>query len=201
MKKIFSLICVVSSLICGAFFTGCDADDNDFIAPKDTWVYKASSTNDNSFTYSWGEGEDKKTVTFDIYVNYATQEDTIKFKGETAQTVKSGLNVILVPKAATDTEKSSVRALFNLAESADLEIAVYKSFGTEAEAGDDDSTAKTQSLGTTAWTIIYNFNNFEKMGTKSISNTTENLTLITEIGNLNWKRVLYNMLGNTLLGE
>lgn len=54
MKKIFSLICVLSALIFGAVFTGCDADDNDFIAPKDTWLYKSSSKSENSFTYSWG---------------------------------------------------------------------------------------------------------------------------------------------------
>lgn len=34
-----------------------------------------------------------------------------------------------------------------------------------------------------------------------MSNEAKNLTLITEIGNLNWKRVLYNMLGDKLLGE
>ena len=43
MKKIFSLICALSALIFGALFTGCDADDNEFIAPKDTWVYRAKS--------------------------------------------------------------------------------------------------------------------------------------------------------------
>lgn len=205
MKKTFSLICVLSALIFGAVFTGCDADDNDFIAPSNIWVYKENSKAENSFTYTWGEGENKKTVTFDIYVNYATTEDSIKFNGETdetAQKVLPGLNVILVPKADTENEKSSVKALLNLADSANIEnIAVYKSFGKEAQAGNDDSTAKTQTLGTTAWTIIYNLNRFESMGTKSMSNEAKNLTLITEIGNLNWKRVLYNMLGDEFLGE
>ena len=202
MKKIFSLIFALSALICGAVFTGCDADDNEFIAPKNTWVYKENSNAENSFTYTWGEGENKKTVNFDIYVNYATKEGTIKFNNETnetAQEVQPGLNVILVPIANTENEKSSVKALFNTANIED--IAVYKSFGKEAQAGNDDSTAKTQTLGTTAWTLIYNLNRFESMGSKSMTNTAENLTLITEIGNLNWKRVLYNMLGDKLLGE
>lgn len=205
MKKIFSLICVLSALIFGAVFTGCDADDNDFIAPKDTWLYKSSSKSENSFTYSWGEDENKKTVKFDVYINYATKEGSIKFNNETDETsqkVQPGLNVILVPQAETENEKSSVKALFNLAESANIDqIAVYKSFEKEAQAGNDDSTAKPQTLGTTAWTFIYNLNRFESMGTKSMSNEAKNLTLITEIGNLNWKRVLYNMLGDKLLGE
>lgn len=34
MKKIFSLICALSALIFGALFTGCDADDNEFIAQR-----------------------------------------------------------------------------------------------------------------------------------------------------------------------
>lgn len=205
MKKISSLICVLSALICGAIFTGCDADDNDFIAPKNTWVYKASTTSENSFSYTWGDIDHEKTVYFDVYVNYATEEGSIKFNGETdktAQKVQPGLNVILEPKLDTEDEKSSVKALFNLAESAELEkIAVYKSFGKEAKAESDDASEKTQSLGTAAWTIIYNCNNFEKMGEKSISNTAADLTLITDVGNLNWRRVLYNMLGNAFLGE
>ena len=88
MKKIFSLICVLSALIFGAVFTGCDADDNDFIAPKDTWLYKSSSKSENSFTYSWGEDENKKTVKFDVYINYATKEGSIKFNNETDETVE-----------------------------------------------------------------------------------------------------------------
>lgn len=39
MKKTFSLICVLAALICGAVFSGCDLDEDDFVAPKDTWVY------------------------------------------------------------------------------------------------------------------------------------------------------------------
>lgn len=205
MKKIFTLVCALSALICGAVFTGCDADDNDFIAPKNTWLFKEKSNSENSFKYTWGEEGNKKTVYFDVYVNYATEEKPIKFSGETeetAQKVLPGLNVILVPKADSDEETSAVKALFDLAESAEIDkIAVYKSFGTSSEAGDDDSTAKTQSLGTTVWTFIYNLNKFEKMGTKSISSIAGDLTLTNEIGNLNWKRVLYNMLGDNLLSE
>lgn len=35
MKKLASLL-IAAVLICGTFFTSCDIDDNDFVAPKDT---------------------------------------------------------------------------------------------------------------------------------------------------------------------
>lgn len=205
MKKTFSLICVLAALICGAVFTGCDLDEDDFVAPKDTWVYKEGK-NENSYVYSWKDANNnEKKVKFDVYINYATKENSIKFNGETnetAQKVLPGLNVILVPKAETSEEKSNVQLLFDIAEASGIEnIAIFKAFGTEPEVGEDDSSTSKQKIGTTAWTFIYNLNHFEKMGNKSITNTVANLSLIADTKNLKWKRVVYNLLGNQLLGE
>ena len=202
MKKTFSLICVLAALICGAVFTGCDLDEDDFVAPKDTWVYKEGKSA-NSYVYSWTDADNnEKKVKFDVYINYATREDSIKFKGETEQKVLPGLNVILVPQAETSEEKSNVQLLFDIAEATGIEnIAIFKAFGTETEVGEDDSSARKQKIGTTAWTFIYNLNNFEKMGTKSIANTVDKYSLIADTKNLKWKRVVYNLLGNKLLEE
>ena len=49
--------------------------------------------------------------------------------------------------------------------------------------------------------MIYNFNKFEDMGSKAMSTTTENLTLASDLKNLNFKRILYNMLGDKIFGE
>lgn len=207
MKKTFSLICVLAALICGAVFSGCDLDEDDFVAPKDTWVYKEGK-NANSYVYSWTDDADKnkkREVKFDVYINYATNESSIKFDGETnetAQKVLPGLNVILVPQAETSEEKSNVQLLFDIAEATGIEnIAIFKAFGTEPEVGKDDSSTSKQKIGTTAWTFIYNLNHFEKMGNKSITNTVANLSLIADTKNLKWKRVVYNLLGNKLLEE
>lgn len=205
MKKTFSLICVLAALICGAVFTGCDLDEDDFVAPKDTWVYKEGK-GENSYVYSWKDAENKeKKVKFDVYINYATNESSIKFDGETnetAQKVLPGLNVILVPQAETSEEKSNVRLLFDIAEASGIEnIAIFKAFGTEPEVGEDDSSTSKQKIGTAVWTSIYNLNHFEKMGNKSITNTVANLSLIADTKNLKWKRVVYNLLGNKLLEE
>lgn len=205
MKKTFSLICVLAALICGAVFTGCDLDEDDFVAPKDTWVYKEGNS-ENSYVYTWKDADNnEKKVKFDVYINYATKETNIKFDGETnetAQKVLPGLNVILVPKAETSEEKSNVQLLFDIAEASGIEnIAIFKAFGTEPEVGKDDSSTSKQKIGTSAWTFIYNLNHFEKMGNKSITNTVANLSLIADTKNLKWKRVVYNLLGNKLLGE
>lgn len=204
MKKTFSLICVLAALICGAVFSGCDLDEDDFVAPKDTWVYKEGKSA-NSYVYSWTDDADKnkkREVKFDVYINYATREACIKFKGGTEQKVLPGLNVILVPQAKTSEEKSNVQLLFDIAEATGIEnIAIFKAFGTETEVGDDDSSVSKQKIGATAWTFIYNLNNFEKMGTKSIANTVDKYSLIADTKNLKWKRVVYNLLGNKLLEE
>lgn len=204
MKKTFSLICVLAALICGAVFSGCDLDEDDFVAPKDTWVYKEGKSA-NSYVYSWTDDADKnkkREVKFDVYINYATNETSIKFKGGTEQKVLPGLNVILVPQAETSEEKSNVQLLFDIAEATGIEnIAIFKAFGTEPEVGEDDSSTSKQKIGTTAWTFIYNLNHFEKMGTKSIANTVDKYSLIADTKNLKWKRVVYNLLGNKLLEE
>lgn len=202
MKKTFSLICVLAALICGAVFSGCDIDEDDFVAPKDTWVYKEGKS-ENSYVYSWTDADNnEKKVKFDVYINYATREASIKFKGGTEQKVLPGLNVILVPQAETSEEKSNVQLLFDIAEATGIEnIAIFKAFGTEPEVGEDDSSTSKQKIGTAIWTSIYNLNHFEKMGNKSITNTVANLSLIVDTKNLKWKRVVYNLIGNKLLEE
>ena len=68
MKK--NIILSTAAILAGCLFiSSCDIA-NDFIAPKDTWVYKNSTKTDNSFTYTWVEGENEKSVNFDLYVNY-----------------------------------------------------------------------------------------------------------------------------------
>lgn len=159
---------------------------------------------ENSYVYSWKDADNnEKKVKFDVYINYATNETSIKFNGETnetAQKVLPGLNVILVPQAETSEEKSNVQLLFDIAEATGIEnIAIFKAFGTEPEVGEDDSSTSKQKIGTAVWTSIYNLNHFEKMGNKSITNTVANLSLIADTKNLKWKRVIYILLGNKLL--
>ena len=199
MKK--NIILSTAAILAGCLFiSSCGDVANEFIAPKDTWVYKNSTKTDNSFTYTWGEGENKKSVNFDLYVNYATKDETLKFNTNSAD-VKSGVNVILVPSANNDdNQKNYLKELLNRTTGVD-NIAMFKSFGEQSEASESESdTGKSISLSG-IWTLVYNFNRFESMGSKSISNTVSDLTLITDVKNLNWKRVLYNMLGEKLFSE
>ena len=200
MKK--NIILSTAAILAGCLFiSSCDGVANEFIAPKDTWVYKESTKTDNSFTYTWDEGENKKSVNFDLYVNYATKNAELSFKNATEKTqVTPGLNVILVPSANNDdNQKNYLKELLN--RTGVDNIAMFKSFGEQSEASASESdTGKSISLSG-IWTLVYNFNRFESMGSKSISNTVSDLTLITDVKNLNWKRVLYNMLGDKLFSE
>ena len=198
MKK--NIILSAAAILAGCLFiSGCDNIADEFTAPKDTWVYKDSTKSDKSFTYTWGEGENEKSVEFDLYVNYATKDTTVNFDGTPAE-VKPGVNVILVPSANNNNDqKNYLEELLN--RTGVDNIAMFKSFGEQSEASASESdTGKSISLSG-IWTLVYNFNRFESMGSKSISNTVSNLTLITDVKNLNWKRVLYNMLGDKLFSE
>ena len=197
MKK--NIILSTAAILAGCLFiSSCDGVANEFIAPKDTWVYKESTKSDNSFTYTWGEGENKKSVNFDLYVNYATKDAELSFKNATEKTqVTPGLNVILVP-----TSDTKLDVLNELVDAVDIEVALFYSFGENAEA-EADSTESGKKISLSGiWTLVYNFNRFESMGSKSISNTVSDLTLIKNVKDtLNWKRVLYNMLGDKLFSE
>ena len=202
MKK--NIILSTAAILAGCLFiSSCDIGD-DFIAPKDTWVYKDSTKSENSFTYTWVEGENKKSVNFDLYVNYATKNAELSFNNANKKTqVTPGLNVILVPSANNDdNQKNYLKELLGGITGVD-NIAMFKSFGEQSVASESESESdpgKSISLSG-IWTLVYNFNRFESMGSKSISNTVSNLTLITDVKNLNWKRVLYNMLGEKLFSE
>ena len=197
MKKIFVLFSALITLLCGMVFTSCDGLDDDFIAPKDKWVYKTGKA-DNSFEYTWGEQGSEKTVKFDLYANMATKEASLTFKGSQEPVkVRPGLNIILVPKA--DSNKEAVKELLSLQDYVG-DVAVFHSFGKEADASKGDDEGKKVNLST-LWTLIYNFNRFEDMGSRAMSTTTENLTLASDLKNLNFKRILYNMLGDKIFGE
>lgn len=196
MKK--NIILSTAAILAGCLFiSSCDIGD-DFIAPKDTWVYKDSTKTDNSFTYTWGEGENEKSVNFDLYVNYATEDSTLKFNTNSAD-VKSGVNVILVP--TSDTKEEVLKELVN---ATGIKVALFYSFGekADAEAETDSTESKKEISLSRIWTLVYNFNRFEKVPTPTMNNLTSNYTLIKDFKNtLNWKRVLYNMLGDKLFSE
>ena len=197
MKK--NIILSAAAILAGCLFiSGCDNIADEFTAPKDTWVYKDSTKSDKSFTYTWGEGENKKSVNFDLYVNYATKDAELSFKNAPEKTpVTPGLNVILVP-----TSDTKLDVLNELVDAVDIEVALFYSFGENAEA-EADSTESGKKISLSGiWTLVYKFNRFESMGSKSISNTVSDLTLIKNVKDtLNWKRVLYNMLGDKVFSE
>ena len=199
MKKILTLI-VAAFVAAGSFmFTACDIAD-EFIAPKDTWVRKVSSTGDSSYTYTWGEGENQKSVSFDVYVNYATKESDISFKSvgtaSVTDTLKPGLNFILVPTA--DSNSASVKELLNLtSEVSNVDtLCIFKAAGEKFATSDSETATEDVSLTSQLWTIVYNLNHFEKSGKREF----DNLTLIASesLSNLNWKRILWNIVGSQL---
>lgn len=208
MKKICLLISALTLFLSAMIFTGCDGE-NEFVAPKDTWVYKASNTNDNSFTYTWTSSDNQqKSVAFDIYVNYATKEDTLSFKSSGTANVKPGINILLVP--ADNSDESSLKEL--LKDATDVaNICIFKSFGTSATASSsstasdettDDTNEKSINLSIPGlWTLIYNFNRFDKYTDKQFDQFTSGLTLVDTSTTLSWKRILYNMLGASLFNE
>ncbi len=203
MKKTFSLICVLAALICGAVFTGCDIDDNDFIAPKNTWVYRAKSNSNHSIEYKWTSSDNKeKTINFDVYVNYATKTDTLNFKNGGEKKVLEGMNVILVPDLTTEEAKSNITELVKDAANIN-EICFFKAFGQKpkVEKTDTTGTEKDINISSTLWTLIYNFNKFDKYTEKQFDQFTKLHTLVDESTNLNLRRVLYTIIGEKLFAE
>ena len=201
MKK--NIILSAAAILAGCLFiSGCDNIADEFTAPKDTWVYKDSTKSDKSFTYTWGEGENEKSVEFDLYVNYATKDTTVNFDGTPAE-VKPGVNVILVPSANNNNDQKNY--LKELLEISGVDnIAMFKSFGEQSVASESESESdpgKSISLSG-IWTLVYKFNRFDKVLTPIMNKLTSEYTLITEVKEtLNWKRVLYNMLGEKLFSE
>lgn len=203
MKKTFSLICVLAALICGAVFSGCDIEDNDFIAPKDTWVYRAKSNSNHSIEYKWTSSDNKeKTINFDVYVNYATKKDTLNFKNGGKAEVSEGMNVILVPDLTTEEAKSNIIELVQDATNID-EICFFKAFGQKpkVEKTDTTGTEKDINISSTLWTLIYNFNKFDKYTEKQFDQFTKLHTLVDESTNLKLRRVLYTIIGEKLFAE
>lgn len=208
MKKTFSLICVSAALICGAVFSGCDLDEDDFVAPKDTWVYKENSKAKNSVEYQWNDSNgNTKTIKFDVYVNYATKNAPLNFKNNDEKKVSEGMNVILVPLLKDDAvAQNNIKSLIQeFQDAANIdEICLFYSFGKNPEAADkagDDATVKPIHLTSTLWTLIYNFNRFEKYSDRQFENYIKNLTLVSPSTKLNQKRILYNIIGEKLFAE
>ncbi len=192
MKKIITAVATTLFLIGLGTLTACSDFLSKFEAPTDTWVYKEGSGN-NSFTYTYNEAE----IKFDLYVNYTTSDGTINFKGDAKGDIKTGVNVILLPRVDASDSKA-VAAAKELLETADLDdVCIFHSFGTSATAGEGEGES-TQNLTTTLWTAIYNFNNFEEYKDKQFSKLAENWTLATN-AKIEWKTVLYRMLGDKLL--
>lgn len=207
MKKTFSLICVLAALICGAVFSGCDLDEDDFVAPKDTWVYKENSKAKNSVEYQWNDSNgNTKTIKFDVYVNYATKNAPLNFKNNDEKKVSEGMNVILVPLLKDDTAaQNNIKSLIQeFKDAANIdEICLFYSFGKnpEAAATENNDGAKPIPITSTLWTLIYNFNRFEKCSGKHLETLTKSLTLVSPSTKLNQKRILYNIIGEKLFAE
>ena len=203
MKKTFSLICVLAALICGAVFTGCDLDEDDFVAPKDTWVYRAKSNSNHSIEYKWTSSDNReKTINFDVYVNYATEKRTLNFKNNGEKKVLEGMNVILVPDLTPEEAKSNITELVKDAANIN-EICFFKAFGQnpKVEKTDTTNTEKDINISSTLWTLIYNFNKFDKYTKKQFDQFTASLTVVDESTNLNLNRVLYTIIGEKLFAE
>lgn len=205
MKKIqtmrlFSVISLAIAMLCGMIFTGCVIAE-DFIAPKDKWVWKESKNSENSFKYTYKSGETDKTINFDLYVNYATKKSTITFNKSVTKDIEPGLNAILVP-ASDANSKNNFAEIFSDAAGI-KDVCVFKSFGTKSTASKDNSTEEKNINLESIWTLVYNFNNFETYSTKAMSDVAKNLTLCDEdtANTFNWKRILYNMIGDSLFNN
>lgn len=194
----------MAMLLCGLIFTGCDKDEDDFFAPKDTWVYKKSSTTDYSFEYKWTSGETEKTINLDAYIYYASQEKTLKV-GQTDLNLKEGINLLLLPDSKTQNE--TLKDLLNAADVTDLNnIYIFKSYGKTVNAEDDSSTKKDNiEVGTVLWNIVYLANNFVTYSDSTFNNIMKGKKSysdsVNDLKNLNFNRVIYNLLGEKLFSE
>ena len=75
-------------------------------------------------------------------------------------------------------------------------LCIFKAAGEKFATSDSETATEDVSLTSQLWTIVYNLNHFEKSGKREF----DNLTLIASesLSNLNWKRILWNIVGSQL---
>lgn len=207
MKKLFGIISATVILASAMVFSGCSAEDEEVLAPTETWVEK---------TYNYtSTGSDGKTTTSQLtcyfmftekgYANSNLKNVPEASQYGSAKTIKPGLTVVAIP--ATD---STLATTFSSAITSGKEPFVCKTFplGTLTETDSSDNTSFSFEMTKAKWNVFYYANIASFMKNDQLKNPPvplktdgydqPDLTSDNIKKNFSWKKLLANYLLGTL---
>lgn len=207
MKKLLGIISAAVILASAMVFSGCSAEDEELLAPTETWVEK---------TYNYtSTGSDGKTTTSQLTCYFMFTEKgyantNLKNVPEASQngsgtTIKPGLTVVAIPATESDLAKT-----FKDAITSGKEPFVCKTFplGSLTETDSSDSTSYSFEMTKAKWNVFYyaNITSFMKndqlknppVPLKTAGYEQPDLTSENIKKNFSWKKLLANYLLGTL---
>ena len=207
MKKLFGIISAAVILASAMVFTGCSAEDEEVLAPTETWVEK---TYNYTSTGSDGTTTTSQLTCYFMFTEKGYANSNLKNVPEASQygsakTIKPGLTVVAIPATA-----SALATTFSSAITSGKKPFVCKTFplGTLTETDSSDSTSFSFEMTKAKWNVFYYANIASFMKNDQLKNppvplktegyeqpdlTSENIKK-----NFSWKKLLANYLLGTL---
>ena len=207
MKKLFGIISAAVILASAMVFSGCSAEDEEVLAPTETWVEK---TYNYTSTDSNGKTTTSQLTCYFMFTEKGYANSNLKNVPEASQygsakTIKPGLTVVAIPATS-----STLEATFKDAITPGKEPFVCKTFplGTLTETDSSDNTSFSFEMTKAKWNVFYYANIASFMKNDQLKNPpvplkTEgyeqpDLTSDNIKKNFSWKKLLANYLLGTL---
>ena len=207
MKKLFGIISAAVILASAMVFSGCSAEDEEVLAPTETWVEK---TYNYTSTGSDGTTKTSQLTCYFMFTEKGYANSNLKNVPEASQygsakTIKPGLTVVAIPATSSTLEET-----FSSAIASGKKPFVCKTFplGTLTETDSSDNTSFSFEMTKAKWNVFYYANIASFMKNDQLKNppvplktegyeqpdlTSENIKK-----NFSWKKLLANYLLGTL---
>ncbi len=175
MKKMFAIFCAFSIFVASSFLTSCSEDD-DLLAPTDTWVQK-------DYTYTSDSGTTSQLTCYFMftkngYSNSKLQNVPTGSQNGSSTTIKPGMTVLIVPASSSEVISWFAKNRF-----------ICKTFGMgENSVGDDgeeDPSGFSFEMSETKWNVFYYANITDFLKNDQLKNPPVALST-----NFSWKKIL-----------
>lgn len=199
MKKLFGIISAAVILASAMVFSGCSAEDEEVLAPTETWVEKEYSYTDES-------GNSSQLTCYFMFTEKGYANSNLKnvpeaSKNGSATTIKPGMTVVIVPSA-----KAKSPTAGTIAETLSTTKFICKTFplGTQTvKESDSDTKGFSFEMTKAKWNVFYYANIASFMKNDQLKNPpvplkTSGYTELTDFSNFSWKKLLANYLLGTL---
>lgn len=193
--KLFSVISLAVTMLCGMIFTGCNSGViEELTGPTNKWC---------NTTVEMPNKDGNSNYKLDIYCYYATQEKSVQIGNSSERTtLKKGLNVVI--SVVDNTPSSTITEIFGTVTSGKTPY-VLKTFeegSSSMTVEADDGTQKSLTLKKSVWNILYLANKWESYSDSTVPFTKncgsyESAGDLTE--NFNMSKILKKLAANKLL--